>query len=112
MGGDKGHRTATQTSLEYTSTKSIFTFDISGKVILTVTFFSPVYPDDLARQSLQFSYISIKAKSYGGSHKVQIYLDVSGGEWFRREKLLVLLVSLFFVPVANRRARIYRRYRP
>jgi len=40
-----------------------------------------VYPDDLARQSLQFSYISVKAKSAdGSSHKVHVYMDVSGGK--------------------------------
>ncbi|KAK4211121.1 hypothetical protein QBC37DRAFT_20642 [Rhypophila decipiens] len=78
LGGAPGFKAANQTSLEYTSTKSIFTFDIAGKVTLTVTFFSPVYPDDLGRQSLQFSYIAVKAKSSdGSSHKVQIYMDVS-----------------------------------
>jgi len=81
MGGAPGPTAAKQLSLEYTSTKSIFTFDVNGKVTLTVTFFSPVYPDDLARQSLQFSYISVKAKSSdGSSHKVHVYMDVSGGK--------------------------------
>lgn len=81
MGDPPGYKYAKQVSLEYTSTKSIFTFDVNGKIVLTVTFFTPVYPDDPARQSLQSSYISVKARSYGNSHKVQIYMDVSGGEW-------------------------------
>ncbi len=80
MGAYPGPSHVNQLSLEYTSTKSIFTFDVAGKVLMTVTFLSPVYPDDLARQSQQFSYISAKAKSADGApHKVQIYMDVSGG---------------------------------
>ncbi|CCC13068.1 hypothetical protein SMACR_06286 [Sordaria macrospora] len=70
-----------QLSLEYTSTKSIFIFDVDGKVNLSVTFLSPVFADDLSRQSQQFSYISAKAKSSdGGTHDVRLYMDVSG-EW-------------------------------
>ncbi|KAL2166674.1 hypothetical protein VTG60DRAFT_2304 [Thermothelomyces hinnuleus] len=81
MGGAPGPALVDQVSLEYTSTKSIFTFDVAGKVTLTVTFLSPVYPDDMARQSQQLSYISAKVKSSDGkSHRVQIYMDVSG-EW-------------------------------
>ncbi|KAL2022016.1 hypothetical protein VTK56DRAFT_6256 [Thermocarpiscus australiensis] len=81
MGGAPGPAAVNQVSLEYTSTKSIFTFDVGGIVTLTVTFLSPVYPDDMARQSLQFSYVSVKAKSSDGqAHSVQVYMDVSA-EW-------------------------------
>jgi hypothetical protein len=81
MGGHQGPGPVNQVSLEYTSTKSIFTFDVEGKITMTVTFLSPVYPDDMARQSLQFSYVSVKARSSdGASHKVSIYMDVSGGK--------------------------------
>ncbi|KAK0707584.1 hypothetical protein B0H67DRAFT_494625 [Lasiosphaeris hirsuta] len=81
LGSAPGPQLANQVSLEYTSTKSVFTFDLGGKVNLTVTFLSPVFPDDLARQSQQFSYISVKARSCDGAvHKVQVYMDVSG-EW-------------------------------
>lgn len=80
MGGAPGPALVDQVSVEYTSTKSIFTFDVAGKVTLTVTFLSPVYPDDMARQSQQFSYVSAKAKSADGNpHSVQVYMDVSGG---------------------------------
>lgn len=80
MGGAPGPSHVKQVSLEYTSTKSIFTFDVAGKVLMTATFLSPVYPDDMSRQSQQFSYIIAKAKSSDGSpHDVQIYMDVSGG---------------------------------
>ncbi|KAK0614984.1 hypothetical protein B0T17DRAFT_563197 [Bombardia bombarda] len=81
MGEARGTPVVNQVSLEYTSTKSIFTFDVNGTVELTVTFLSPVFPHDLGRQSQQFSYISAKAKSSDGSpHTVQVYMDVSG-EW-------------------------------
>ncbi|KAK4100063.1 DUF1793-domain-containing protein [Parathielavia hyrcaniae] len=81
MGGAPGPSLVKQLSLEYTSTKSIFTFDVAGKVTMIVTFLSPVYPDDMARQSQQFSYISLKTRSGDGTpHDVQVYMDVSG-EW-------------------------------
>ena len=70
----------TQVSMEYTATRSIFTFDVDGKVKLDVAFLSPVYTNDLARQSQQFSYVTVKASSAdGGAHSVQVYLDVTGG---------------------------------
>ncbi len=81
MGAASGPAAANQTSFEYTSTKSIFTFNVGGKVTMTATFLSPVFPDDLPRQSLQFSYVDLKVKSSdGGSHQVQVYMDISGGE--------------------------------
>lgn len=81
MGAAPGPATVTQTSLEYTSTRSIFTFDVNGAVTLTATFLSPIFPNDMSRQSQQFSYIAIEAQSAdGASHDVQVYMDVSGGE--------------------------------
>ncbi len=80
MGAVVGPKLANQVSFEYTSTKSIFTLDVDGKVAMTVTFLSPIYADDLLRQSLQFSYIDVKVKSADGrSHNVQVYMDISGG---------------------------------
>ena len=79
--GDSHLPLVRQVSLEYTSTRSIFTFDVEGKVKLDVTFLSPVYTNDLARQSQQFSYVSVKATSSdGAAHKVQVYMDVSAGK--------------------------------
>lgn len=96
MGGAPGPAPVNQLSLEYTSTRSIFTFDVAGKVLMTVTFLSPVYPDDMARQSQQFSYISAKAKSSDGApHHVQVYMDVSGG-------ILPCFLSLRFVHMLTR----------
>ena len=80
LGGAPGHKLVNQVSLEYTSTRSIFTFDVDSKVKLTVTFLSPVYADDLERQSQQFSYVSVKVTSADHAvHEVQVYMDVSGG---------------------------------
>lgn len=70
-----------QTSFEYTSTKSIFTLDVEGKVELTVTFLSPVVPDDLMRSSLPQSYMEVDVHSKDGNeHTVQLYTDISAGE--------------------------------
>lgn len=81
MGAAPGPSTVTQTSFEYTSTSSIFTFDVAGKITMTVTFLSPVYPNDLVKQSLQFSYVDIAVKSSDGKqHSTQVYMDISGGE--------------------------------
>lgn len=79
-GAASGPSLATETSAVYTSTKTVFTYDIASKVTLTVTFLSPVYPNDLVKQSLQYSYIDVSAvASDGSSHDVQIYLDCTGG---------------------------------
>lgn len=89
MGGAPGASTAIQTSFEYTATKSIFTFDVDGKVTLTATFLSPVHPTDLLQQSMQFSYLQASVESADGDHhEVQVYSDISGGK-------LVFLIFLF-----------------
>ncbi|KAJ4395919.1 hypothetical protein N0V93_000135 [Gnomoniopsis smithogilvyi] len=81
VGAAAGPSVANQTSATYTSTKTVFTFDVNSKVTLTATFLSPVYYDDLVKQSLQYSYIDVAAvSSDGASHDVQIYLDCTG-EW-------------------------------
>lgn len=71
---------ANQTSAEYTSTSSIFTFNIDGKVSVKVTFLSPIYPNDQKRQSLIFSYMDVEVTSTDGqSHDTQLYSDISAG---------------------------------
>ncbi|KZM27291.1 catalytic [Ascochyta rabiei] len=81
MGAPKNIPAANQTSYEYTSTKSIFTIEANQKVSLKVTFLSPLFPKDLKRQSLIFSYMNIEVLSLDGSeHDVQIYTDISA-EW-------------------------------
>jgi hypothetical protein len=69
-----------QIGYTYTSTKSIFTMNVGGKVQMVITFLSPVNPKDLKRQSLTLSYMQVSVASLdGGSHDVQIYTDISAG---------------------------------
>ncbi|KAJ7154108.1 DUF1793-domain-containing protein [Mycena filopes] len=71
---------ATQKSFTFTSTQSIFVLE-AGPVELTVTFLSPVEPDDLGKQSIPFSYLAVSATATDGkSHSVQVYTDISA-EW-------------------------------
>ncbi|KAF2198160.1 glutaminase A [Delitschia confertaspora ATCC 74209] len=81
MGAPQGIQTARQVAMEYTSTKSVFTIDVNGKVGMNITFLSPVFPHDVQRQSLPFSYVNIEVWSADGhQHPVQIYTDISA-EW-------------------------------
>jgi hypothetical protein len=81
MGAPSGPAVANQTSFEYTSTRSIFTLSVDGKVGMNVTFLSPVEPTDLKRQSIPASYMNVEVFSIDGAeHKVQLYSDVSA-EW-------------------------------
>ncbi|KAI0796743.1 DUF1793-domain-containing protein [Abortiporus biennis] len=78
---------AVQKSLKFTSTQSTFVMT-AGPVDLTVNFLSPVEPSDLAKQSFPFSYLSLSAASNdGGSHKVQVYTDISA-EWITGDNSL------------------------
>ncbi|KAI4746505.1 glutaminase A [Aureobasidium sp. EXF-12298] len=81
MGAPDGPPLATQTNFEYTSTRSVFTFSVDGKVGMNVTFLSPVEPTDLKRQSIPASYMNVEVFSIDGAeHRVQLYSDVSA-EW-------------------------------
>lgn len=81
MGGAPGADNVDQQSLKYTSTRTTFTMNVGGLVQMVAEFFSPVYPDDLRRQSIPFSYLKISVASLDGrTHHVQIYSDVSGGK--------------------------------
>jgi hypothetical protein len=78
MGAPKDIKTANQVALEYTSTKSIFTIEVDGKVSMNVTFLSPVTPNDFKRQSLTLSYVNVEVWSMDGKdHDVQLYTDIS-----------------------------------
>lgn len=81
MGAAPGADNVDQQSLKYTSTRTTFVMNVGGLVQMAAEFLSPVYPDDLRRQSVPFSYLKISVVSLDGrSHSVQIYSDVSGGE--------------------------------
>lgn len=73
-------RVADQTSFAYTSTRSIFEFDVGGLVTLKVRFVSPITPNDLLRQSTPVSYMSVSVSSNDGNqHDVQVYTDITAG---------------------------------
>ncbi|KAI0009953.1 glutaminase A [Xylariaceae sp. FL0662B] len=70
-----------EAEFSYTSTRSTFVSNAGGKVEMNITFFSPVTPSDLRRQSLVFSYLEVGVRSLdGASHDVQLYADCSS-EW-------------------------------
>lgn len=78
-----GWQKANQTSLEYTSTKSVFTVKAGDIVEVKITFLSPLTPEDFRRQSLIFSYMQVEVSSIDGKeHSVQIYTDISAGACF------------------------------
>ncbi|GJN89515.1 hypothetical protein Rhopal_002502-T1 [Rhodotorula paludigena] len=73
-------KSARQVAFEYTATRSIFTFEAAG-VRFNATFLSPVTPEDLARQSLPFSYLTVDVSIEAASrHSIAVYTDISG-EW-------------------------------
>lgn len=75
-----GPAAVTQTAFEYTSTRSIFTFNVEGKIEMNVTFMSPLTPADQKRQSLVFTYLDIGVQSLdGAAHDVELYTDISAG---------------------------------
>ncbi|KAH7403312.1 glutaminase GtaA [Cadophora sp. MPI-SDFR-AT-0126] len=79
--GNPGPQSVTQKAFEYTSTRSVFTMDVGGKVEMNITFLSPITPEDQKRQSLIFSYLDVGVQSSdGNSHDVQLYTDISA-EW-------------------------------
>ncbi|KAG6004962.1 hypothetical protein E4U21_000585 [Claviceps maximensis] len=81
MGGAPGAPNVDQLSMDYTSTRSNFNMSVAGKVSMNIEFLSPVFPEDLRRQSIPFSYIKVAVRSLDGApHSVQVYTDVSG-EW-------------------------------
>ena len=72
--------TVNQTSFEYTATRSIFEQQVNNAVGITVTFLSPVTPNDYMRGSLVSSYMHVAVSSLdGATHDVQLYTDISAG---------------------------------
>ena len=77
-----------QISFDYTSTRSTFTMDVGGVVGMNITFLSPLFPTDMMRQSLPFSYLDVVVSSLDGSaHDVQLYADITAGEDLQVENL-------------------------
>jgi hypothetical protein len=70
----------TQTSLQVTATRSVFTLSARG-VELTAEWLSPIEPGDLKRQSAPFSLLNVSVRATdAASHHVQVYADITG-EW-------------------------------
>ncbi|KDR83620.1 hypothetical protein GALMADRAFT_85982 [Galerina marginata CBS 339.88] len=79
---------AVQKGSTFTSTQSIFVLS-AGPVDVTVTFLSPVEPNDLGKQSIPFAYMAVSmAPTDGAPHSVQVYSDISA-EWVSGDNNLV-----------------------
>jgi hypothetical protein len=67
-----------QTSLEITPTRTVYQFESAG-IRLTLTFLSPLIPNDLEQVSKPMSYITWAVQSIDDKpHNVQVYLDATG----------------------------------
>lgn len=65
-----------QLSMSFTTSSTTFVMR-AGPVDLTLEFLSPIVPEDLLRQTLPYTYLSISAMSNdGNSHAVQIHTDI------------------------------------
>ncbi|KAH9214693.1 hypothetical protein DL95DRAFT_425499 [Leptodontidium sp. 2 PMI_412] len=70
----------TQDFFEYTSQRSTFIMNVAGKVMMNVTFLSPLTPTDIKRQSIIGTYLSVTVTSRdNANHNVQLYTDTSAG---------------------------------
>ena len=55
--------------------------NVANVVTMNITFLSPVFPTDLKRQSLPFSYLDVVVSSMdGATHDVQLYTDITAGK--------------------------------
>ena len=79
LGGDRGVGPAMpQTSVTVLPTRSIYTFQAAG-VDLTLTFTTPLLPDDVELLSRPVTYVSFELRSSDGRpHDVTLSLDASG----------------------------------
>jgi hypothetical protein len=78
--GLKGVPNMTQTALDVTPTRTIFTFEAPG-VRLVAEWLSPIEPGNPQLQSVPLSLLTVTVASVdGGRHAVQLYCDISG-QW-------------------------------
>lgn len=81
--------TVNQTAFVYTATRSIFYQNVNGAVNITVTFLSPITPNDYTRASLISSYMEVEVSSMDGQpHQVELYTDITA-EWISGDRLAV-----------------------
>ncbi len=72
--------TLTQTGVEVLPTRTLYMFE-GGGILLSLTFTSPLLPDDLDVLSRPVTYIEWEARATdGATHDVSVYLHVQG-EW-------------------------------
>jgi hypothetical protein len=68
--------------------------EVNSQVQMVITFLSPVTPDDYVRQSLPMSYMQVSVVSIDGkSHNVELYSDISAGEFLIHVECLVMLTG-------------------
>lgn len=80
MGIAPGFPAMEQKSLTVTPTRTIYTFETGG-IGITLTFMSPLLPDDLDVLTRPVTYLTWDVQSLDGKeHDVQLYLEASG-EW-------------------------------
>ncbi len=78
----------------------------AGPVALKVTFLSPIFPTDLKRQSLPFSYVDVLVSSSDGNpHEVQLYTDITAGKLYILD-YTTLMVANQLLPPQNGHQRI------
>lgn len=76
----EGVASMTQTSLEVTPTRTIFTLEANG-VSLVTEWLSPIEPGNPKLQSVPLGLVSVVAEvTDGKQHAVELYLDISG-QW-------------------------------
>jgi Domain of unknown function (DUF4965)/Domain of unknown function (DUF5127)/Domain of unknown function (DUF1793)/Domain of unknown function (DUF4964) len=78
LGGEPAELpTLAQISVKVLPTRTIYVFE-GGTVRLTLTFMTPILPDDLMVYSRPVTYVTWEAQSLdGGSHQVWVYFDAS-----------------------------------
>jgi hypothetical protein len=82
-------RAMSQTSLEVTATRSIFTLRAGG-VELVAEWLSPVEPGDLTLQSVPLSLLTVAVGAIDASdHSVQVYAEITG-EWASSDKSAII----------------------
>lgn len=75
----RGVTSMTQTSLEVTATRTIFTF-VAGGIRLVAEWFSPIEPGNVRLQSVPLGLLSVIVEPTDGkNHAVELYVDIAGG---------------------------------
>lgn len=91
---------ANQTSLVVSPTRSIYTFEAAG-VSVTLTFCSPLLPDDLDILSRPVTYITWDVAAMDGAeHAVELYFHAQG-DWVVDTAGEAVVSSRYLVPALN-----------